>query len=110
MNNKKSKFLKDINYLYKKKILVPLLNKSKKVLANNNLNKIDFIGEINNKIDKKRHVEVHIFNFKNNLYKEDLEIQFISCIRKERKFDSKEDLIKQVKKDISLVKSRFFLP
>lgn len=65
---------------------------------------------INKKIDKKRHVEVHIFNFKNNLYKEDLEIQFISCIRKERKFNSKEDLIKQVKKDISLVKSRFCLP
>ncbi|MCX5712895.1 MAG: bifunctional riboflavin kinase/FAD synthetase [Candidatus Omnitrophica bacterium] len=57
--------------------------------------------------DTCRRVEVHIFNLKKDLYKKDLEIQFVSFIRKERRFDSKEDLIKQVKKDIFLVKTDF---
>ena len=53
MSKKKNTFLKNLNYLYKKKILVPFLNKSKEALDNDNLNRIDFIKEINSKIDRK---------------------------------------------------------
>ncbi len=84
------------------------------ILKGRNYKGICYIGRrptfLNKKRDKNRHVEVHVFNLKKNLYKKDLEIQFISYIRKERRFDSKDDLIKQVKKDIFLVKARFSLP
>lgn len=53
------------------------------------------------------HVEVHIFNFKKNIYGKDLEIQFIEKIRNEKKFASCESLVKQVKKDILRVKKIF---
>jgi len=81
--------------------------------AGKNYKGICYIGSrptLNVKQDRNRHVEVHIFNLKKNLYKKDLEIQFITFIRKERRFNSKEDLIKQVKKDIFLTKTRFSLP
>lgn len=50
------------------------------------------------KIDK--HVEVYIFNFKKNIYGRDLEIKFVSRIRKEKKFPSLQDLQNQIKKDV----------
>lgn len=55
----------------------------------------------------EKHIEVYIFNFKQNLYGKYLEIQFVKRIRAERKFSSLAALAKQVKKDISLVKCLF---
>lgn len=50
---------------------------------------------------KSRHIEVYIFNFNRDIYGEDLEIQFIKKIRNERKFNSADTLVKEIKKDIA---------
>lgn len=61
------------------------------------------------KAQKSIHVEVHIFNFKKNIYGKDLEIQFVKKIRDEKKFASCQSLVKQVRKDILRVKEIFSL-
>jgi len=45
-------------------------------------------------------IEVHIINQNLQLYGKNVTINFVDFIRKENKFDSKEDLVKQIKKDI----------
>jgi riboflavin kinase/FMN adenylyltransferase len=52
-------------------------------------------------------IEAHIFDFKNNIYGQDLEIQFLRKIRSEKKFSGPQALIKQIKKDI--IKARAIL-
>jgi len=59
--------------------------------------------------DGRVHIEVHIFSFDRDVYGKDLEIQFVKKIRSEKKFDSPGLLIKQIKKDIILVKKHFSL-
>lgn len=59
-------------------------------------------------MEKEKHVEVHIFNFKQNIYGRNLEIQFVKSLRKSRKFSSLQNLASQVKKDILQVKKLFF--
>tara|TARA_B100001996_G_scaffold375575_1_gene355704 strand:+ start:491 stop:1417 length:927 start_codon:yes stop_codon:yes gene_type:complete len=45
-------------------------------------------------------IEVHVINQNLQLYGKDITIEFIDFIRKEHKFNTKEDLVKQIKKDI----------
>ncbi len=52
-------------------------------------------------LDKSDSVEVYIFDFSKNIYGKDIEINFVEKIRNEKKFISKEALIKQIEKDIS---------
>lgn len=47
----------------------------------------------------KRHIEAHIIDFNGNLYGEEVEIIFLDRIRSEKKFDSVDELITQIKKD-----------
>lgn len=54
------------------------------------------------------HVEVHIFNFKRNIYHQNLEINFIKKIRDPRNFTSPETLAAKVKNDILCAKKLFF--
>lgn len=49
---------------------------------------------------QKELLEIHIPNFEENLYGQVLEVQVLGKIRDERKFDSVDDLIKQIKEDI----------
>lgn len=51
-----------------------------------------------------QHIEVHIFNFKRNIYGAYLEIQFIKHLRKQKKFSSLPALAAQIKKDVILAK------
>ena len=44
-------------------------------------------------------IEAHLFNFKKNIYGQDLEIQFIKKIRDEIKFPDHSSLVEQIKKD-----------
>ena len=46
-------------------------------------------------------LEVHLFNFKLNIYNSTLKVSFIDFIRKEKKFSGIESLKKQLKSDIS---------
>ncbi|MDD5196203.1 MAG: riboflavin biosynthesis protein RibF [Candidatus Omnitrophica bacterium] len=54
--------------------------------------------------NKKVHIEVHIFNFKKNIYGKYLEIQFAKMVRTDRRFASLALLAGQIKKDIVLCK------
>lgn len=46
-------------------------------------------------------LEVHILNFDENIYGEELKVTFLRKIRDEKKFNSLEELIEQIKRDIS---------
>jgi len=50
------------------------------------------------------HIEVHIFEFRNNIYAKKLEIQFMKKMRPEKRFASLKSLAQQIKKDIALAK------
>ena len=55
---------------------------------------------------KKILLEVHIFNFSGNLYNKHLTIEFISFIRKEKKFKNINQLRKQINLDLELAKKK----
>ena len=48
-------------------------------------------------------LEVHIFNYDNDLYGKYIDVIFIDFIRDEKLFNSKEELIKQIKEDIKQI-------
>ena len=50
-------------------------------------------------------VEVHIFDFSQAIYGKEIEVEFISRIRSEIEFESKDDLVVQIKKDIEQAKT-----
>tara|TARA_B100000575_G_scaffold294458_1_gene310547 strand:- start:3851 stop:4780 length:930 start_codon:yes stop_codon:yes gene_type:complete len=49
-------------------------------------------------------LETHIFNFNEELYGNDLTVQFLTFIRPEQKFNNFNELTKQIKKDIEIAK------
>ena len=53
---------------------------------------------------KKRAVEVHIINFKQNIYGKKLKIEFIQRLRGEKIFKSADGLAIQIKRDVDKVK------
>jgi riboflavin kinase/FMN adenylyltransferase len=53
----------------------------------------------------KQSIEVHFFNFKEDLYDQELTIQFVGRIRDEEKFENIEQLKNQLSKDEQLAKS-----
>lgn len=59
--------------------------------------------------DQEPAIEVHIFGFKEQIYGKDLEVFFIKKIRQERRFDSQDALVEQIKNDeniaLSMLKS-----
>ncbi|UCZ51680.1 bifunctional riboflavin kinase/FAD synthetase [Bacillus shivajii] len=52
-------------------------------------------------------IEVHIFNFDKNVYGEEVTICWFSHLRGEKKFQSVDDLIKQIKLDVSHAREFF---
>ena len=72
------------------------------IFAGNKLKGACYIGkrptlELKN---KKVNIEVHIFNFKKNIYGKYLEIQFVKRVRADKKFSSLALLAEQIKKDV----------
>jgi len=53
-------------------------------------------------------IEVNIFDFKRSIYGEDITIEFIKKVRKEKKFASIEALKRQLSKDEKTIKNLFF--
>ena len=49
-------------------------------------------------------LEVHLFNFSDNLYGKEIVISFVDFIRKEKKFDGLESLKSQIQLDINVAK------
>jgi riboflavin kinase/FMN adenylyltransferase len=54
--------------------------------------------------DGKRSIEVHILDFNENIYDKTLDMLFIERIRDEIRFDSPEELIAQIDRDITRVR------
>jgi len=54
---------------------------------------------------KNRTLEVHILDFDGNLYGSDINVSFVKRLREERRFETSEALIEQLKKDRLQVKS-----
>lgn len=57
--------------------------------------------------EHKQTIEVHIFNFKNEIYGQELNILFLKRIRDEKKFENKQKLIEQLRKDEAEIKHFF---
>lgn len=58
--------------------------------------------------DSEVTIETHIIDFEGDLYGKTLELEFISFIRDERKFDSTDELTSAIEKDISVIKKKEF--
>jgi riboflavin kinase/FMN adenylyltransferase len=56
---------------------------------------------------KTKVLEVHILDFEGNLRGERLKVEFLSFLREEKKFSSKDELIKQIERDIAIVREKF---
>ncbi len=57
--------------------------------------------------DVKFSIETHIIDFKEDIYGEYIEVEFLDFIREEKKFNTVDDLVCQVNKDIEEVRSRY---
>lgn len=53
----------------------------------------------------KETIEVHIFDFNDNVYGKDIEVEFLTRLRDEEKYPDKETLIKQLKEDEKTAKA-----
>ena len=53
--------------------------------------------------DTPLRVETYLYDFEGSLYGEIIEVEFLSLIRPELRFDSVEDLIRAVKEDLENV-------
>ena len=51
------------------------------------------------------HFEVHILNFKKNIYGQEIAVEFLKKLRNEKRFSSKEDLIRQIRRDEQKVRA-----
>ncbi len=61
------------------------------------------------KSDEVMSVETHLLDFDNDIYGDEISVYFIDRIRDERKFDSVNELISQIKKDVETARERFKL-
>lgn len=52
-----------------------------------------------------KHIEAHIFDFKRDIYGQDIEIQFIRKLRDKKIFTSRSSLISQIKRDALLART-----
>ena len=57
--------------------------------------------------DRPANLEVHIFNFSDDLYGKNIEVAFTSFLRSEQKFDSVDLLKKQIEQDVLEAKRQF---
>ncbi|NMH88932.1 bifunctional riboflavin kinase/FAD synthetase [Flavivirga algicola] len=81
-----------------------LIPKQGSYIVKATVNKLLIYGMMNIGINptvngKKETIEVHFFNFNNDIYGEAIQIELLNRIRDEEKFESIEDLKAQLKKD-----------
>lgn len=54
--------------------------------------------------DSKKSIEVHILDFNEDIYHQNLKVEFVDFIRGQEKFGNAEELIHQIKKDIDVAR------
>ena len=52
---------------------------------------------------KKAVLETHILDFDKNIYGEEIRVEFLNMLRAEQKFNSVDELKKQISQDISKI-------
>ncbi len=68
---------------------------------------VTFIGQAKTFNETKFQAESYIFNFNKSIYGQWISMYLIKKIRNNKKFTSKEDLVKEIKKDITKAKAYF---
>ncbi len=96
-----------INIIPKSGILIPAngVYASNVVLNGKKYNSITNVGTNPTVGDIGIRIETHIIDYSGSLYGEEVEVFFLKKIRDERKFNSLEELIEQIKKDKLMVRS-----
>lgn len=61
------------------------------------------------KTDESVSVETHLLDFDNDIYGDEISVQFVDRIRDEKKFDSVNELIEQIKNDVESSRKHFKL-
>ena len=55
----------------------------------------------------QRTVETNIFDFNSDIYEKNIKVKFYKFIRTEKKFDNKDDLVEEIKRNVTTVKEYF---
>lgn len=66
-----------------------------------------FIGTAKTFSEKKFHGEIYILNFNKNIYDQWISVKLLKKIRNNKKFNSVENLINQMKKDEAMAREYF---
>ncbi len=80
---------------------------SKIKIDNNDYKSLTFIGAAKTFNEKKYKAETYILDFNQNIYDKWISIELIKKIRENKKFDSLEELIIQMKKDEEAARKYF---
>jgi riboflavin kinase/FMN adenylyltransferase len=57
----------------------------------------------------RKQIEIHIFDFKSDIYGQQLRVELLTRLRDEIKFENKEFLVKQIQQDVSMAHDFFAL-
>ena len=55
-----------------------------------------------------RNLEVHLLDFQGDLYNKEIKVYFTNRLREERRFASVDELIAQIQRDVSRVRTEFY--
>lgn len=80
---------------------------SKTTIGGTTFPSVSFVGNAKTYGEKEVRLETHIFSFNKNIYNMWISIRLIKKIRENKKFDSGEDLARQIKKDVEITKEYF---
>ncbi len=90
----KSYIIKPLYGVYKSKTFIPHLNKTYDSITNFGIRPTILKNN-------QEFYETHIFDFKGDLYDKKISVELLSFIRKEQKFNSIDELTRQIKRDIA---------
>jgi len=62
------------------------------------------VGKPKTFLEKKSKIEIYIFDYGAELYNQIIRVSFLKKLRKTKRFDSKKELIMQIKKDCKIAK------
>ncbi len=78
--------------------------KSNVIIKGNIYKSATYIGKNHSKNVNIRKIETHVIEYNEDIYGSNIEIQFLKFIRKEKKFKSEIELIKQIRIDMDSIK------